>query len=261
MGLLARPDTAPCDAEPKGVAEEESLPYPARVDKTAIKRWGILIGVAGTIIALAAAFLAWETKDAWLPQYVVMRDELTLWLKNVNPFLFFTLLAIVPLVPFPVSIFYVSCGIFPPAVGIIGILIALPVNLSITYWLSRTLLHPLAVRLLKRANLTIPAPSSRRNGILFSIFIRCCGTPFTLQNYIISLAGVSFRDYMIFGLPFLYIPAIAMMYLGNSLLNGKGRTAIAAIMVLVAVAVAAKLGKDYLDRRRAARGQSATTNV
>jgi uncharacterized membrane protein YdjX (TVP38/TMEM64 family) len=221
------------------------------VDKTALKRWGIILGVAGLLLAAACAFLAWESKDAWLPCYIEARTHAEAWLKHIHPLAFFALMAIVPIVPVPMSIFYLSCGIFPPVIGLTGLLIAIPVNFAITYWLAKTLLRPVAEKLLARANLKIPQPSSRKNGILFSIFIRICGTPYTLQNYIIPLAGVSFRDYMLFGLPFQYIPAIAMMFLGNSLLHGEGRKAVIAIVVLVAVAIATKLGKDYFDKRRA----------
>lgn len=245
----------------KVVAVELARPYPACVDKTALKRWGIILGCAGAVIAAACAFLAWESKDIWLPQYIAIRGEAEAWLKNISPLAFFSLMAVVPIVPVPMSIFYLSCGIFPPAVALLGILIAIPINFAITYWLAKTLLHPLATKLLARANLKIPAPSSRKNGILFSIFIRICGTPYTLQNYIIPLAGVSFRDYLLFGLPFQYIPAIAMMFLGNSILHGKGRNAVLAIVALVAVVIATKLAKDYFTRRKAPQNAAQTTDA
>lgn len=221
------------------------------MDKTAIKRWGIILGSLGALILAVCAVFAWQTRDVWLPQYIALRGEFTEWLKHISPLAFFSLMAVVPIVPVPMSIFYLSCGIFPPLVGLLGILIAIPLNFAITYWLSTSLMRPLAEKLLARAGRKIPQPSTRRNGILFSIFIRICGMPYTLQNYIIPLAGVSFRDYMLFGLPFQYIPAIAMMFLGNSLLHGEGGKAILAVAVLVAVAIATKFAKDYFNRRKA----------
>jgi uncharacterized membrane protein YdjX (TVP38/TMEM64 family) len=221
------------------------------VDNKALKRWAIILGSLGLLTAAALAFLAWETKGVWLPEYIAARNEVTAWLQHVSPLAFFALMATVPIVPVPMSIFYFSCGIFPTPVALAGILIAIPINFAITYWLAKHLLRPLAEKLLAKAGLKIPQPSSRKNGILFSIFIRICGTPYTLQNYIIPLAGVSFRDYMIFGLPFQYIPAIAMMLLGNSLLHGEGRKAVIAIAILVAVAIATKLAKDYFSKRKA----------
>jgi uncharacterized membrane protein YdjX (TVP38/TMEM64 family) len=230
------------------------------MDKAALKRWGLLIGIIALVVLAVCAFFAWEFRDEWIPLVVQARDQFNVWLQGLrsHPILFFTIMAVVPIVPVPMSLFYLACGAFPTPVALAGILIALPINFALTYWLSVTLLRPLAEKLLARANLKIPQLSSRRNGILFSIFIRICGTPYALQNYIIPLARVNFRDYMLFGLPFQYIPAIAMMFLGDSLLHGKAMRGVMAIGILIAVAVAAKLGKDYLDRRKAA--QSAVTN-
>jgi uncharacterized membrane protein YdjX (TVP38/TMEM64 family) len=231
------------------------------VDKKALKRWGIMLGCLGVVLAAVCAYFAWESRDAWLPLYVEARTQAEAWLKSVSPLAFFSLMALIPVVPVPMSIFYLSCGIFPPLVGLVGILVAIPLNFAITYWLSKTFMRPLAERLLAKANLKIPQPSTRRNGILFSIFIRICGTPYTLQNYIIPLAGVSFRDYMVFGLPFQYIPAIAMMFLGNSILKGEGRKAVMAVAVLVAVAIATKFAKDYFERKRAAQAPASTPSI
>lgn len=238
-------------------------PFPSlhRVDKTALKRWGIILGCLGAVLMAACAYLVWESREAWLPYYVDARKQTEEWLKTISPLAFFSLMAVVPIVPVPMSIFYLSCGIFPPLVGLIGILVAIPLNFAITYWLSKTFMRPLAERLLARANLKIPQPTTRRNGILFSIFIRICGTPYTLQNYIIPLAGVSFRDYMVFGLPFQYIPAIAMMFLGNSLLKGEGRKAVIAIAVLIAVAIATKFAKDYFQRKRSVQADTAAQST
>jgi len=221
------------------------------VDKASLKRYGIIAGCVAVVVFAAAAFLAWEYRETWMPIASGTRAFALEWLRHVDPLLFFTLLAIVPILPIPISFFYISTGIFPAPVAIVGILIAIPVNFAITYWLVMTFMKPLAEKLLAKADMKIPKFSSRRNGILFSVFIRVCGTPYTLQNYIIPLSGVSFRDYMIFGLPFQYIPAFAMMCLSDSILHGGARKGILAIAVLVCVAIATKLAADYLKRKNA----------
>jgi uncharacterized membrane protein YdjX (TVP38/TMEM64 family) len=220
------------------------------VDKTSLKRYGIIAGCVAAIIIAAAAIFAFETRESWMPLVAEARAWTQDWLRHVDPFVFFTMLAVVPVLPVPISLFYISTGIFPTPVAIIGILIAIPINFAITYWLAKSLMKPLAEKLLARADMKIPQFSSRKNGILFSIFIRVCGTPYTLQNYIIPLAGVSFRDYMIYGLPFQYIPAFAMMCLGDSIIHGGARKGILAVAVLVCVAIATKLTTDYLRRKK-----------
>jgi len=166
-------------------------------------------------------------------------------------------MAVVPVVPVPVSPFYLGCGIFPLPVALAGILIAIPVNFAITYALVKTLMKPLAERLLARAGKTIPKPSSDKNEVLFCILIRVCGTPYTLQNYIIPLAGVKFRRYMLLGLPFQYIPAIAMMLVGDSLLKGEAGKAVLGVGLLVAVGILAKFAKDRLSKRKVPQTEAA----
>lgn len=225
------------------------------MEKRTIQR----LAVAGGLILLAVfavfAVLVWGHRAEILARYVEFRQWADAWLRQVNPVVFFALLAVVPIVPVPVSIFYLGSGIFPWPVATAGLLIAIPINFTLTYWLARSFMHPLAVRLLARAGKTIPKPSSDKNEILFCILIRVCGTPYTLQNYLIPLAGVKFRRYMLLGLPFQYIPAFAMMLVGDSLLKGQAGKAVLGIGILVAVGIFAKLAKDWLERRRTARGE------
>jgi uncharacterized membrane protein YdjX (TVP38/TMEM64 family) len=220
------------------------------VDKTTLKRYGIFVGCVAAVLFAVAAILAWESRETWVPLWVEARAGTQEWLRHVDPLFFFTLMALVPVVPVPMSPFYFGTGIFPTPVAVVGILVAIPVNFAITYWLVTTFFKPLAEKLLARAELKTPHFSSRRNGILFSVFIRVCGTPYTLQNYIIPLAGVSFRDYMLFGLPFQYIPAFAMMCLGDSILHGGARKGIFAVAVLVCAAIVTKLAADYFKRKK-----------
>ena len=220
------------------------------MDKNTFKRNAIVAGcVASAILAVTAVF-AWEIRETWMPLVSNARAWAQEWLRHVSPLVFFTLLAVVPILPVPISFFYISSGIFPTPVAIVGLLIAIPVNFAITYWLVTTLMKPLAEKLLAKADMKIPRFPSRRNGILFSVFIRVCGTPYTLQNYIIPLTGVSFRDYMLFGLPFQYIPAFAMMCLGDSILHGGARKGILAVAVLVCVGIATKMTTDYFKRKK-----------
>jgi uncharacterized membrane protein YdjX (TVP38/TMEM64 family) len=223
------------------------------VNKAALKRWGIAGAVAGAAVAALCAYAAWEHKDLWLPQYLHWRDAAVAWLQQVNPALFFLLMATVPALPVPMSPFYLASGIFPTPVALLGICIAIPANIAITYWLVRTLMRPLALRLLKGAGREIPRASTKRGEIIFSVFVRVCGMPYTLQNYILALSHIPFGTYMAVGVPLQFAPAVAMMFLGDSLLKGEGRKALIALGILVALGILTKLTKDILQKRRAGR--------
>jgi len=229
------------------------------VDKQRLKRFALIGGAIALAVLAACALVAWEYKDAWMPYLAQLRASANGWLTSLraHPLAFFAIMATLPIIPVPMSPFYLATGAFPTPVAVAGILIAIPINFAITYWLAVTFMRPLAEKLLARANMKIPEPSSRRNGILFSIFVRACGSPYTLQNYIIPLAKVNFRDYMLFGLPFQFIPAFVMMFLGDSLLKGQVGKAFLAIAVLVCLGILTKLLKDYMDRRKAAQDAAA----
>jgi uncharacterized membrane protein YdjX (TVP38/TMEM64 family) len=228
------------------------------VEKRSVKR--ILAGlvVAALLLGAVLAFFAWEYRAELASGLAQARAAADVWLAHVSPLVFFSLMAVLPVVPVPVSPFYLGCGIFPLPVALAGILIAIPVNFAITYWLVKTLMKPLAERLLARAGKTIPKPSTDKNEVLFCILIRVCGTPYTLQNYIIPLAGVKFRRYMLLGLPFQYIPAIAMMLVGDSLLKGEAGKAALGIGLLVAVGILAKFAKDRLAGKKLPQTEAAT---
>ena len=226
------------------------------MDKAALRRWGIAGAIVAAVAAAACALLAWEYKDLWLPQYLLWRNVTVAWLQQVNPALFFLLMATVPALPVPMSPFYLASGIFPTPVALLGICIAIPANIAITYWLVRTLMRPLALRLLKGAGMEIPRASTKRGEIIFSVFVRVCGMPYTLQNYILSLSHIPFGTYMAVGVPLQIAPAVAMMFLGDSLLKGEGRKALIALGILVALGILTKLTKDVLQKRKAVRALS-----
>lgn len=226
-----------------------------KVNKEAIRRWCIIGVAVGALAAIVCTGLAFHYKDLWVPAYVEYRDLSVNWLKQIPAPLFFLLLATVPIVPIPMSIFYISTGIYPTPVALLGILIAVPTNLALTYWLVRTLMKPLALRILGRMGLEIPKARTKKGEVMFSVLIRVCGMPYTPQNYILSLSHIPFRTYMMVGVPLQVAPAIAMMLLGDSLMHGEGKKAFIALGIIVALGVATKLTKDYLQKRRACRAE------
>ncbi len=221
------------------------------VEGKARNRLLIFAAIALALLIVAGA-LAWTFRAEWLPLAQGFGGELLAFLQSLggHPVAFFTAMALIPLLPVPISPFYLTTGVFPPEVAIPGILISIAVNFAISYWLARTFMRPLADRLFKRAGVALPQLPDRRSRILFAVFLRICGTPYTLQNYIIPLSGLGFRDYMLYGLPFQYAPALAMMFLGDALIKGQARGALIAIGVLAALGIGTKLARDLMARRR-----------
>lgn len=222
------------------------------MDKSKLKRWGIAVAVFGALVSTCCAAVAFHYKDAWFPLYLEWRDYALEWLQHVPAWLFFLLLATLPVLPVPMSFFYLSTGIFPRPVALLGICLAIPANLAISYWLVRSLLHPLAVRMLERANLKIPHAKTKKGEVLFSVLVRICGMPYTFQNYILALSHIPFMTYMLVGIPLQIAPAILMMFVSSSLLKGEGQKALMALGLLVALGILTKLARDILTRRKAA---------
>jgi hypothetical protein len=163
------------------------------------------------------AYFAWESATHGCRVVGAHADEV--WLKSVIRGVLCPDGG-VPIVPFRCHLLPLL-GIFPPLVGSWHPR-AIPLNFAITYWLSKTFMRPLASGCWP-GEPKIPTPSTRVTEFSQHL-IRICGTPYTFRTTH-STRGVSFRDYMVFGLPFIH-PRHCEDVPRNSLLKGEGRKAV-----------------------------------
>ncbi len=128
-------------------------------------------------------------------------------------------------------------------------LAAITVNLALTYWLARRAVRPLLARLLKRFGYTVPRVTAD-NALSIALLVRLTpGPPFFLQGYILGLADVPFRLYMLVSWLCVLPWAAGAVVLGRGMLEGNFKMAAMGFGVIIAAAAAVHLIRRKVAKR------------
>jgi uncharacterized membrane protein YdjX (TVP38/TMEM64 family) len=192
-------------------------------------RW---IRLALAALALAGIlYLVWSAYD---------HAAVMAWLRELRPLPFFAAMVFLPALGVPATPLYVFAGAsFGPMLGLIGSWIALAVNLALCYWIARRL-RPQLAWLLRRFRTELPDFAERDQGVVkFTIGVKVApGVPTFVKNYVLGFVGVPFKPYFAVSMLFTAVYAAAFVLMGDSLVEHElGRTAIAAVVLLAAVAL------------------------
>jgi uncharacterized membrane protein YdjX (TVP38/TMEM64 family) len=167
---------------------------------------------AWTVAVIGLLYVAWS---------VWSRDASLIWLQRARPVPFFSAMALLPLIGFPITPFFVLAGaLFDVRLGVIGAVIALGCNLAACYFLARKL-RPSLERLLRRLDRQLPnAGSGTWKAIRFTMTVKLTpGVPAFIKNYSVAIAGVAFLPYFFSSLLITGVYGVAVLVLGDSLLN------------------------------------------
>lgn len=171
-------------------------------------------------------------------------------LGRLPPSFFFATMAVVCVLPIPVSAFYVAgAAIYGPLTTLAWVAVALAANI----WLSQTLatrgLRPFATHLLESRGMKVPQPRVRRDEILLILAVRLTpGVPFFAQNLALGLANVDRARSLAISLPIQMAFACGFVMLGRSALEGSLGTAIGALGLIVSLSLVAR----FVHRKLAA---------
>ncbi len=200
------------------------------------------------MLVVVAAFigLAWIGRD-W-PVRAWIESGMTL-VRAAGPAWFFAAMAVLPL---PLFWFTVPAGeAFAAQLTLGGViaaaLAAIAVNLALAYALARWALRPALARLIRSRGYTIPQVTAK-NALMVVLLVRLTpGPPLFLQCWILAIAGVPFRLYMIASW-LLTVPwIVGGVVLGRGALTGNFKILLAGAGVLVAAVMAVRwLRKNYL---------------
>lgn len=210
------------------------------------KRQLALAGVSAVLIVVAL-LVVWRTGLMATLQAIVLA------LREAGPEVFFVAMAFLPAVGFPLMAFTLAAGpVFGPTLGtgwVIGwSLMAVMVNLLLTYWLANRAFRPLATRLLAWFGFKLPESMSGGAWQLALIVRLTPGPPFWVQSYVLGLIRVPLVPYLVVSMLVMAGFIVALVAGGEAAVQGNGRLAIAAVSVLlISVAVL------QLLRKRAAR--------
>jgi uncharacterized membrane protein YdjX (TVP38/TMEM64 family) len=177
-------------------------------------------------------------------------------IRGAGPTAFFLGMALLPACGVPQLTFALTAG---PAYGeklgmplVIGLsCAALTFNLLLTYFLARRALRPLLERLVVRLGYKLPQVESGDATDLIVILRVTPGIPFFVQNYLAGLANVPFGKYVFISCLIAWPLNFAFILFGDALLHGKGRVALVAICLLLALTAATHMVRKHYGRRPA----------
>ncbi|MDX1656914.1 MAG: VTT domain-containing protein [Candidatus Competibacteraceae bacterium] len=198
------------------------------------------LGALAVVALLATLWLAWNY------------EAVLTWKRQAGPLSFFTVMVLLPAVGFPMTPFFVLAGAtFGAGLGLLGSAVALALNLLLCHWISHSGLRPYLESLLGRTRYRLPDYRVEEGrGLRFTVLVRIApGVPVFIKNYLVGLAGVSFRTY--FGVSMLLtgVYGTGFVLLGESMLEHDLAEAALALTILIAAGTA--LGwwrKRFLSR-------------
>lgn len=171
-------------------------------------------------------------------------------IHTTSPWAFFCAMAILPVLGFPISVCYIYAGVaFSPWIAVLVCWAALFVNMSVSYWLTRSILKTPIERFLKERNWSIPELSEAGH-FRFTFLMRTIpGPPFFVQNLTLGLSGVPYGIYLWASMLGQGSIALGMILCSRYVSqNPFGKVGITVICVLIAL-VLAKTIKEIKDRK------------
>ncbi len=174
--------------------------------------------------------------------------------RSGGPVLFFAAEALLPALGAPLAAFNLVAGeAFAPQMTMPGVvaaaMVAIAINLALTYWLARRAFRPFLTRLVARYGYAVPRVTAA-NALTVSLVVRLTpGPPFFLQGYLLGLAEVPFRLYMVVSWLAVLPWAIAFIVLGKAAREGSFVRIATAVGLIVVAVLAVQLIRRKLARR------------
>jgi uncharacterized membrane protein YdjX (TVP38/TMEM64 family) len=161
-------------------------------------------------------------------------SSVTDWIDGLNPIAVLPLMALLPVVGFPIAVVYLFAGArFGPLWGGVVVLGITAVHLILTYAIANSFLRKPLQRLIERKHQHLPQIPVDEQAAICVIAALVPGLPYVIRNYLLALAGVQFRYYFWVCLPIYVARSYVTILLGDMSSNPNTHK----IMILVAVDV------------------------
>jgi uncharacterized membrane protein YdjX (TVP38/TMEM64 family) len=175
-------------------------------------------------------------------------------IRDMGPWVFFAAMTVLPAMGAPMLAFSLVAGeafgaqMTMPGV-IITVALSIAANLALTYWLARHALRPVLTRLVQRYGYNIPRVT-KDNALIVTLVVRLTpGPPYFLQGYILGLAEVPLRLFMLVSWLAVLPISIAAVLLGKAAREGN----IGKILAVLGLMVVSVVVVQILRRRVAKR--------
>ncbi|MBD5782073.1 hypothetical protein IEN85_21420 [Pelagicoccus sp. NFK12] len=209
-------------------------------------RFKLAVIVALSLLAVVGGAVLWRYRE------FVNREQLMALVESfaaMGPWVFFSLMAVLPLFWMPLSPFLILAPAFGIETAIFGSACALSFNVVISWFVSGKWFRPIFERVVNRFGYSVPdIPAKRMVG--FALLLRITpGMPFPLQNYLLGLARMPLGQYLAVSLPIIWIISSSLIVLGESIMSGNGRLALLGIFLAVLVALAFRYWRSRLEAK------------
>ena len=214
----------------------------------------VKIAIAAVVLAVVGVLLL---RSVGLARLVEWLDQFIALIRDLGPWVFFTGMALLPAVGAPMSAFTLVAGeafaqrmTMPGVIATVGVAIA--ANIAITYWLARYALRPMLTGLVTRYGYAVPKVNAG-NALTVALLVRLTpGPPFFLQSYVLGLAEVPFRLYLIVSWLAVMPLALAFVLLGKAAREGNfGKIGAVFGLIVVAVVVVQIVRRRVAAKREA----------
>ncbi|HLP01635.1 MAG TPA: VTT domain-containing protein [Opitutaceae bacterium] len=207
----------------------------------------LAIAVLGAAAVLGLGFWAYEVNhDAVLGLF----QETALWMRRLPWPVFYLTVALLPFAFCPISLLYLSAGaVHGFWLSFAGIMVAMAVNITLSYWLAAGPLHGLIARWFARRGRAIPVlPESEHIWAVLAVRFTPA-FPLIVQNYLLGLAHVPFRKYFWVSLAAEAVIAFGYILAGDALTEDHPGYVLAAFGCVVGAVVLARLLRGMFAKK------------
>ena len=207
---------------------------------TLFKRLTVIRVLAILTVGVLLALLIWKTDPVHWMQVLVNRDT--------NPVLFITLMAFLPVVGFPMTVFLILVGIkFGTLYGMLITALTMPVHMILSYFLARTFFQKLLQDLLTRKGYSLPEVTSRKAVVGVFIFLFLPGLSYALKNYLLAITEIRLPLYLAVNLSAQGVVTLPVAGLGGAAAEHNP----IAIGLVLALIILVALGRWVYKKKKA----------
>ncbi|MGH7946774.1 MAG: TVP38/TMEM64 family protein, partial [Opitutaceae bacterium] len=211
----------------------------------------VRLAVAGVLLAAVGILVL---REIGMQRLVAWFDLFVTTIRNLGPWVFFAAMTVLPAVGAPLMAFNLVAGeafasrMTMPGV-IVTVALTIAANLALTYWLARYALRPLLTRVVTRYGYSVPRVT-KDNALTVTLLVRLTpGPPFFLQGYLLGLAEVPLRLFMVVSWLAVLPIALSAVVLGKAAREGNiGKIAVVLGVMVVAVVAVQLVRRKFASR-------------
>ncbi len=174
-------------------------------------RVAVLLVLFLTLLALAVYAVVNHQPIAALQNYLENR---------VHPALFILLMAVLPILGVPISMFLVLVGMrFGIAAGITLSAVLMLFHLTATYYLVHSFLRVWIGRMLHRFRIPVPELQMLSNKRYAVVFMLVPGLPYVAKNNLLALTGLPLVPYLLIGWLSQFVTSIPFIIFGGAVME------------------------------------------